>query len=500
MIAFLFTTPSGAWPPISVLYIGNAASGGSLAPGSLINVQVTGATLKGLEEVPLTFTSSDGQKFIAMGIPRDAGNMTVIVPEEVPVGHTELSVNLDGQEIGAAVDIVEYAPALFSLDGDPYGPIKAADYYEQGAVLNGLTHSAVANQVLWIWATGLNGAEIDDVTVWVGDDPAVLEYVGSSGYAGVEQINFQVPPNPKLGCYVPIAIEVSHVRSDNLAVSINSQPGACAHPLGLSYAELIALDRAGWSGKAGGVNLGVLQFRYSYNDVGIDEWMHAGFGSTPLSDVFRFAGPQRPPSLAYGCRPQTPSENEQLNPAGVPGGLDAGGTVVLLGPEGRQIELKKDVDAGGVQSSYGADVLSSNPQMIAGGDWLMQIAGGDQVLPLQEPFHLPPPPMWDTPMDETIHLRRDAGNVIRWNPSGYALGELMAIGVDSLVCFAQAEWGQVVIPGDQLGPSNSPSLSMVVIPEPGGPKTFPIRIAPDVQIRGVLSYRLEGPYRSAVVE
>ncbi len=110
MAALLFTTPSSAWPPISVLYVGNAANAGRMAPGSRINVQVIGGTLKGLEEVPLTFTSSDGQEFIAMGVPSDAGNMTAIVPEEVPVGHTELSVNLDGVEISAAVDIVEYAP------------------------------------------------------------------------------------------------------------------------------------------------------------------------------------------------------------------------------------------------------------------------------------------------------------------------------------------------------------------------------------------------------
>ena len=461
-----------------------------------------GGTLKGLEEVPVTFTSSNGQKLIAIGTPWDNSNMTVIVPEEVPLGPTGISVTLDGQEIGAAVDIVivEYAPALFSMDGDPYGPIKAANYYEDGAVLNGLTRPAVPSQVVWIWSTGLNGAGIDDVTLWVADDPVVPEYVGPSGFTGIEQINFRVPPSPKLGCYVPIAIEVRHVRSDNLVVSINGQPGACAHPLGLSYPELIALDKAAGTNELTGVRMGVLRLEDQYNDLGSDESFLGGFGRVSRQTVFQYSGAQLPPSMSYGCRPLDPSDSAHFSNLEIPLGLDAGGTTNLYGPGGRVNLTTRLTNNGKDPLGFQIETRGPIPDFLPGGDWLLELTGGADVPPLQQAFHLPPPPMWETPLDETIHLSRNRDNVVRWDPTGYAPGEWMLIGVDSLGCFIPADWGRILIPGNLLGPRTNPGMWMRVFPASGWPKAFPVELVDGQTIRALIYYVRFGPDRDAVVE
>src|SRR5690606_13295011 len=94
--------------------------------------------------------------------------------------------------------------------------------------LNATTASARPGQVVVLWGTGLGavdggddrppgetGAVVDlqassQVEVWVGGARATnILYAGRSpGFAGLDQINFIVPPDAARGCYSPVWIKV----------------------------------------------------------------------------------------------------------------------------------------------------------------------------------------------------------------------------------------------------------------------------------------------------
>ncbi len=102
------------------------------------------------------------------------------------------------------------------------------------AARNALTAAAVPDRFVSLYATGLNGALTADVTVDVAGQTVPAHYAGPQATSGMDQINFIVPKNAYLGCYVPVTIRVRGVESNPLTLSINSDPFACAHPLGLS--------------------------------------------------------------------------------------------------------------------------------------------------------------------------------------------------------------------------------------------------------------------------
>ncbi len=319
-----------------------------------------------------------------------------------------------------------------------------------------------------------------------------------AGYPGVEQINFEMPPGTKLGCYVPLAVEVGGVRSRYLALPIRDEPGPCIHPLGLSEAELATLDADAQFDKAE-VDLGVLKMTRNIRPgEGFDYQIDIGFGPTQPNRVFRFTGLQLTPSMSYSCRPPRPSDNRLLNPTYASRGLASGDSLVLLGPGGKQIQMNANqpLDAPG----YGMNLVTDDPNYFPGGDWMMQLSGGDEVPALQQPFHFPPVPTWETPLDETIHLRRDQDNAVRWDPTGYAPGEWMVVNVNNLACFVPANWGWILIPGEMLDSSPTQNMSMTVFPQSGNPRTFPVHLNDGRTIRGVLSYVVDGPQRPVTVE
>src|SRR5207253_5782526 len=116
----------------------------------------------------------------------------------------------------------------------------------------GLTTPAHPGDTLVIVGTGLgaiNGPDNDapgkvdvgsNVTVTIGGITTPASYAGRAPqFPGEDQINFVVPSNVPVGCYVPASVTASGQVSQDVVLSI-APAGAsvCVHPFGLSLSAL----------------------------------------------------------------------------------------------------------------------------------------------------------------------------------------------------------------------------------------------------------------------
>src|ERR1035441_7213907 len=81
------------------------------------------------------------------------------------------------------------------------------------------------------------------VEVYVGTARANISYRGRTGFAGVDQINFQIPPG-QLGCSVAVAIKINNVVSNFTTLAV-SNSGPCSDPNGLPASALQTLASKG---------------------------------------------------------------------------------------------------------------------------------------------------------------------------------------------------------------------------------------------------------------
>jgi len=215
-------TVSGAGPRLSAGGIVNAASntGAVLAPGSLVTAYGSQfsttvaqtpsvnlpATLAGLTIyvngllAPLVYVSP-GQVNFQIPWEAGAGPATVTMIGNGPLGTLGNTVT---------VNIGTFSPGIFAV------------VHGDGSYVSG-SSPAAANEVLILWATGLgpvspagvtgappSGAPSTtaNATVTVGGAAGVVQFSGMSSYAGLYQVNVQLPANLASGSAVPLVLTI----------------------------------------------------------------------------------------------------------------------------------------------------------------------------------------------------------------------------------------------------------------------------------------------------
>jgi uncharacterized protein (TIGR03437 family) len=174
--------------------------------------------------------------------PANPKHLWVVIPSNARVGSALISIEMRDLTYTTLTEIVAASPGLFTINYTGFGPALALNH---PSTRNALTSAAVPLGTVSLFATGLNGARTDDVTVELSRQVITPLYAGPQGQPGLDQINFVIPQGAPLGCYVPVRIRVRGVYSNEVTLSINSNPFACAHPLGLSYSDLKTLDAGG---------------------------------------------------------------------------------------------------------------------------------------------------------------------------------------------------------------------------------------------------------------
>ena len=266
--------PNGVVNAASFVPVG--LPGGDIAQGSMFAVfgQNMGPTIPvtattwplptsgGLGGVTVQVTDSAGQTRYAILLFVSAGQINAVLPSATALGQASIKVTYGGQTSAPQTfNVVARSVGLFSLNVAGSGPGVVVDYHGSGYSYSNLGNSAYPGDVVVLWGTGLGALPSGDETqpppqtnlgavaeVWVGGQQvptANIQYEGRSTFAGEDQVNFQLPADVPVGCYVPVVLRAGGVVSNITTISIASSGGACSTD-SLSASDLETVRSNGW--------------------------------------------------------------------------------------------------------------------------------------------------------------------------------------------------------------------------------------------------------------
>lgn len=170
-----------------------------------------------------------------------ATQINALMPSNAPLGQLSLRVSFNNQSSNpSTVTVVNSSFGIFSLSEAGFGPGVFFNFVSNtNRPLNSLQVTASPGQVVTMYGTGLGPANGPDnlqptpgnlstpVGVTVGGQPAKVLYSGRSPCcSGLDQIDFQVPANASLGCWVPVYVQTDNAITSNATTMAIDQKGA----------------------------------------------------------------------------------------------------------------------------------------------------------------------------------------------------------------------------------------------------------------------------------
>ncbi|MEP7351825.1 MAG: hypothetical protein ABI824_01200 [Acidobacteriota bacterium] len=490
----------GQTTTIPLLAVSNAANRtDAVAPGSYLSVRVStplsgvptiGNSLLDVTAIQIILSSvASGKVFTPAPIARPTPfEAWVIVPSDMPLGTATAALKVRGSLFAtASFTVVSAAPGLFTrvitgytwntgtgsgnYSPNPSGPALAQNNPVVDPRVNGLTNPVVPGQFVTLWATGLGLSSLGTSgwTIDLAGTTVVPSFVGSHGL-GLEQINFQIPTNPQIGCYVPLTLKHGDLISNQVTISIHVTPGACPHPLGLSYGELVTLD-AGGTIRLGQISLSSGSVQTGPLSSKLAESVSANFGLLDANGVFVIAGTQVPYDQFFGCK-ISPRIGGGASGFGISGTADAGSPLVLTGPGGKQLVL---TPTGGF-GPYNLQLSEGLGPFFSAGTWTVGAPGNAEIGAFQRSFTLPPP-ISGLNRDELAALRVGDDVTVRWNNQGYGVDNIATVtlvGTTSVVtCRTYAFMGVIALPKIEIADTGA-TLALSIAPPPYARPEFTI--------------------------
>jgi uncharacterized protein (TIGR03437 family) len=496
------------------LQVENAASllTGDIAAGSLVKLQLI---YQGGPITPIDPTSVSAQ-LLPMGFQDplplsilevlDATSVLVLIPSVAPIRPASMTLSYNGQNSTAPpVNIVATSFGLYSV-GSGQAAL-AQNVTAAGLQLNNLTHPAHPLDFVTLWGTGLGSATADQVTVLLGGHPFPVSYAGPSGdYAGLDQINFQVPDDPAIpqGCYVAVNIQIGNSMSNLATLSLSQDSGPCGHPFGLTADELAALD-AGGQVYLGQINL--------YSTIGAPagslfspayirtETAQAHFFTYNASTLSIISGPLFASDYLTGC---TLTGGASARSLGLTAPLNVGDQVNVEGPGGKQLAL---TGAPFYSASLPATPPVNSPDQLpapffSAGQWQASAPGNSTVEPFTAMLSIPNP-IQITNVGQVTMIDHNQDLTIAWDPTTYSGADLVYVQLFSqipsplyvsssaVLCQVPATAGQVTVPALLLAsfqPPAAATLSLSISNKPGMAGLFTIELNDGTSIPGTFQY------------
>ncbi len=240
--------------------------------------------------LPFTLADIRAELLSADGVTRDLplywvgrAQINAVLPSDAPIGLAHLRVDSGGATSPPfAIKIVRTRPRIFDWRDRQSPRTVALLPVAQVAVPDGSRRfvtqvkPARPGDTIVLWANGLGPrtAPSDDqpfpeqlttpLTVYLADQAVEVDWAGRSGCcAAVDQVQFRIPENVALGCYVPLTLrafggivselELLPITSDGEACGDIPKPGA---PIAQGF---ISFDRT--VGEAGSTDLFSASFR-----------------------------------------------------------------------------------------------------------------------------------------------------------------------------------------------------------------------------------------------
>lgn len=365
--------------------------------------------------------------------------VNAVMPSNAPTGTVQVVVSYNGftsAPVATQVAVTNFS--IFAVSGGR-GPGIIQNYVSATQLpLNTATTTAAPGDVVILWGTGLgplpNGAS-DTLPPSAGSLPVTVQvnvgtiavtplYSGRApGLAGVDQINFVIPQNAPLGCFVPIQITAAGLASNTVTMAIATGRQACSDANPAS-----SLPQTG--GNQGTVVLSRLTFTDAANtadtgvvDVGAAVFVNQTAGGSLGFGLFTSAPPPNTctyynnvNSLNSVLVGQLPSD------LGAGTNLDAGASISIVGPNGVRSITYSDAStatspyvgllgAGGVIASLG---LTADPLFLDPGSYTVTGTGGSGVGPFSIPMTVSTGATW-TNRDQIAVINRSSGLTINWS-------------------------------------------------------------------------------------
>ena len=200
------------------------------AAGAPLPKTLAGAT------VNITVNGTTTQAILYFAAPTQ---IAAILPSATPAGSGQLTVTVGGQTSPpAAITVVPAAFGLLTLNSIGNGP---AAVYDINYQYNGFTNAANPGDYLTLWGSGLGPVTGDEtmapvqtnmttpIEVDIGGVAANVPYHGRSGYAGLDQIDVQVPAGVA-GCYVSVVVKTGNIVSNFGTIAVAQTGRVCSEP------------------------------------------------------------------------------------------------------------------------------------------------------------------------------------------------------------------------------------------------------------------------------
>jgi uncharacterized protein (TIGR03437 family) len=367
-------------PTPTITAVWDAASNTSnVAQGGIFIVKGSNLCPSGYKpfSVPRPTVSPDGVKITFTPTAGGAGTDAILVytynqsgvvqvagilPSTVAPGNYNVTVTNGTASAPFQTTVLQRKFALFTQDSSGSGLASVQNYISQTQVdLNSFTTGtgkgttispAKPAQYLIAWGTGMgplvggdntaspaydfstNGVKVQAI---VGGVTIPVLYAGRAGYAGEDQINFQLPTNVPTGCTVSFQISVNGQLSNPtfIAIAPDASSTACVQP-GFTTSQLQQYDN-GLSRTLG--YFALTQFAESVPQIG-NVKLDLASGAFTRYTGYQLAGLTQSQSQFTSSGSCFVYHAQSSSQAGLtptsPGGLDAG-TVTLNGPSGSGI-------------------------------------------------------------------------------------------------------------------------------------------------------------------
>ncbi len=227
---------SAASPSVDTIAQGGLAfaMGQNLAPEA---DEILGPLPTNIDGASVSIQDAKGTVTSAPLIFVSPSQVTFQVPLSVAAGTAKVTVTAPGStQTASNVLIAPVAPALFTVGGsglvtayavrvsangtqtvEPAYALNAQGSYSAAPINMG---SATDKVYLTIYATGVQAAGLANVTVTVNGGSTPVLYAGSAGYAGVDQVNVQLPASLAGSGTVALQLTAAGISANTVQIAI----------------------------------------------------------------------------------------------------------------------------------------------------------------------------------------------------------------------------------------------------------------------------------------
>ncbi|GEM_PF-879006 len=404
----LFAVYGGGMGP-AALAVSSLPLPASGLSGTSMTVALTSSTGATVTVTPLVYFTRQDVVVAVMPSNAPPGSGTLTLTYNGQTGNTPITVTQTG--FGISNNVIPFA-------SNTVGVLNTASVTFPNYQAVTTTNTAKPGDILTLWGTGLGPTPNGDDTngppagnigpapqVFIGGIPSPsVSYWGRAPgtIPGLDQINFQVPPNAPLGCNVSIVVQTMNgstpIVSNAPTIALAASDGAtCSDPtqlvpasvLGLSSGKVLLVSvkqNIDITGNAGGPASGTVSGRAEVLTFQVSQAQAAALA--PGANAESSFG-----SCYVGIN-ANPDANGPFNPTP----LDAGPAITLTPPGASAITLtdQQSGAAGFYQADLASAALTPNGTFtLPGGTWgFSDGAGGSVVGPLNFSFPVQQPIQW----------------------------------------------------------------------------------------------------------